>query len=94
MVYIGVNEEPDGVHAISIDFTDTGIGIPENKIGDWFKSFFQTDIGTARKYGGTGLGLSIAKQLAEAMDGSLELVESKPGKAIYIQTEPTTACLS
>lgn len=80
LVNIGVNEEPDGVHAISIDFTDTGIGIPENKIGDLFKSFSQTDIGTARKYGGTGLGLSIAKQLAEAMDGSLELVESKPGK--------------
>ena len=80
LVKIAIQEEPNGVHAISIDFTDTGIGIPENKIGELFKSFSQTDIGTARKYGGTGLGLSIAKQLAEAMDGSLELVESKPGK--------------
>ncbi|MBT5402248.1 MAG: PAS domain S-box protein [Crocinitomicaceae bacterium] len=77
LVEISVAKESKASQLIVIDFTDTGIGIAENKIGDLFKSFSQTDIGTARKYGGTGLGLSIARQLAEAMGGSLELLKSK-----------------
>ncbi|MBT6029012.1 MAG: PAS domain S-box protein [Crocinitomicaceae bacterium] len=77
LVEISVAKESKASQLIVIDFTDTGIGIAENKIVDLFKSFSQTDIGTARKYGGTGLGLSIARQLAEAMGGSLELLKSK-----------------
>jgi two-component system, sensor histidine kinase len=80
LIEIKVTKEFKSGHSIRIDFIDTGIGIAENKIDDLFKSFSQTDIGTARKYGGTGLGLSIAKQLAEAMKGSLVLVKSKMDK--------------
>ena len=76
-IEITVAKENKKSQRIVIDFTDTGIGIAENKITDLFKSFSQTDIGTARKYGGTGLGLSIARQLAEAMGGTLELLKSK-----------------
>ncbi|MBS1935110.1 MAG: PAS domain S-box protein, partial [Bacteroidetes bacterium] len=64
---------------ISIDVADTGIGIPQEKLGKIFESFTQADTSTTRKYGGTGLGLTISKSLTELMNGSLS-VESEPGK--------------
>lgn len=73
-----LNETKDKV---SIQFTvsDTGIGIPENKIANIFDNFQQATSGTARVYGGTGLGLAIVKQLVEAQGGSIK-VKSKPGE--------------
>ena len=56
---------------------DTGIGIPQDKMGRLFKSFSQIDSSTTRKYGGTGLGLVISKKLVEMMKGTI-WVESEP----------------
>ncbi|MBX3257718.1 MAG: response regulator [Chitinophagaceae bacterium] len=58
--------------------SDTGIGIPPNKIRQIFESFTQADIETTRKFGGTGLGLAISKRIIEQMGGNLQ-VESTVG---------------
>jgi signal transduction histidine kinase len=66
----------DGLHRIVV--SDTGIGIPPDKIDAVFESFRQADASTTRRFGGTGLGLSISRNLARAMGGELD-VESVPG---------------
>lgn len=58
--------------------SDSGIGIPTEKLTSIFESFCQVDTSTTRKYGGTGLGLSICKRLVELMDGDIS-VTSTPG---------------
>jgi PAS domain S-box-containing protein len=66
---------------VTIEFsvTDTGIGIPEDKLDLIFQSFRQVDGDIKRKFGGTGLGLTIVKQLVEAQGGTIA-VESALGK--------------
>jgi signal transduction histidine kinase/DNA-binding response OmpR family regulator len=59
--------------------TDTGIGIPKEKIRMIFERFAQASSDTTRKYGGTGLGLTIVQQLVELQGGKIE-VESTEGK--------------
>jgi GAF domain-containing protein len=59
--------------------TDTGIGIPPDKIGSLFTEFKQTDATIASEYGGTGLGLSISRKFVEMHGGRIR-VESEPGK--------------
>ncbi len=63
---------------IGFEVKDTGIGIPENKLGQIFDSFMQADTETSRKFGGTGLGLTISKQLVKLLDGEL-VASSKEG---------------
>ncbi|MFT7560156.1 MAG: two-component system sensor histidine kinase/response regulator [Flavobacteriales bacterium] len=60
-----------GVLRFSCKVSDTGIGIPKNKIQDLFNSFTQVDASTTRRFGGTGLGLAIAKNLCEIMNGNI-----------------------
>jgi PAS domain S-box-containing protein len=63
---------------LRVDVSDTGIGIPRDRLDRLFKSFSQVDAGTTRRFGGTGLGLVISKQLAELMGGRIG-VTSEPG---------------
>jgi signal transduction histidine kinase len=59
--------------------TDTGIGMPENRLETVFAEFRQADVTIAGEYGGTGLGLSITKRFVE-MHGGRIWVESEVGK--------------
>ena len=63
--------------------TDTGIGIPADKLEKIFESFNQGDHLKTRKFGGTGLGLSISKQIVE-LQGGVIWVESVDGRRVHI----------
>ena len=80
-----------GQMALTIEVTDTGIGIPPDRLDRLFKSFSQIDSSTTRHYGGTGLGLSIVRSLAELMGGEAG-VRSEPGKGstfwVRVKVEP------
>jgi signal transduction histidine kinase len=69
----------DGNSLWVMQVTDTGIGIASEDQVQIFEPFRQADENTSRRYGGVGLGLAIAKQLVQAMQGSIH-VESKPGQ--------------
>ena len=80
-VALHIGNDPQGTEAGSILFriTDTGVGIPEEKLKSVFDSFTQVDSSTTREYGGTGLGLTISGRLVEMMGGRI-WVESRAGE--------------
>jgi two-component system sensor histidine kinase/response regulator len=80
-VVITVKVEAEEAGSVRLHFTvsDSGIGIPPDKLETIFESFNQADSATSRKYGGTGLGLAISKRIVELMKGDI-WVESAPGK--------------
>jgi signal transduction histidine kinase/CheY-like chemotaxis protein len=76
---MGPTAAPDARSWLRVRFEDTGIGIPEDKIGTMFEKFMQVETGSTRAQQGTGLGLAICRNLTQLMEGSLT-VESAPGK--------------
>ncbi len=77
-----------------VDITDTGIGIPSEKIGSIFDPFTQADSSITRHFGGTGLGLSISRKFARLLGGDIR-VSSQPDKGsrfrVILATGDTTS---
>ena len=65
--------ERDGVWWGQVEVRDTGIGIPQEKIGQLFEAFTQLAPSATRKYGGTGLGLAISRRFCRMMGGDITL---------------------
>lgn len=79
----GENDTRDGRFPLLIEVTDSGIGIPPDRIGRLFKPFSQADSSTTRRFGGTGLGLAICKRLAALLGGDVFLKKSSPSGSIF-----------
>jgi signal transduction histidine kinase/CheY-like chemotaxis protein len=71
---------------LRLDVTDTGIGIPADKLKTIFDEFTQADGSNARRYGGTGLGLAIANKLVQMYHGRI-WVESEAGRGSAFHVE-------
>ena len=95
VIEAGVVEHGDEIR-LNCKVSDTGIGIPQEKMVGLFESFSQVDTSTTRTYGGSGLGLAISKRLVNLMDGEIS-VDSKSGKgscfAFTVALKPAQAVI-
>lgn len=75
---VTVSLKREGENLVILSVTDTGIGIPANRLQDIFEPFYQLDGSNTRQYSGTGLGLALVRQIVEAHGSMLE-VQSAEG---------------
>ncbi len=78
----------DGCLVIAV--SDTGIGIPQDKLATIFSAFSQADQSTTRRFGGTGLGLSIAQQIVAAMGGTVAVTSRVGAGSTFSARIPVT----
>ncbi len=83
-----VEVAPDENGMLRIAVRDTGIGIPQDKLGSVFGAFTQADQSTTRRFGGTGLGLAICKKLVDAMDGYFTVTSQMGQGSSFVLTFP------
>ncbi|HEX5377972.1 MAG TPA: ATP-binding protein, partial [Phenylobacterium sp.] len=68
---------------LEFEVSDTGPGIPADRLGHLFQKFVQADASTTRRYGGSGLGLSICRQLCELMGGGIEVRSAEGAGSVF-----------
>ena len=74
--------------ALKFSVSDTGIGIPVNKLAQVFERFVQADTSTTRRFGGSGLGLTITKRLVELMGGRIWVESEVDRGSVFSFTLP------
>ena len=85
-------EGDDGQDGVRIVVSDTGIGIPPDKLPLLFQKFTQVDSSTTRQFGGTGLGLAICKELAQLMGGTVWAESLQGAGSSFFVRLPLTRC--
>ena len=79
VVTVDTTQATNGPLMFHVAVTDTGIGIPADRMDRLFRSFSQVESTSTRTYGGSGLGLAISARLVEGMGGRIA-VDSEPGR--------------
>jgi signal transduction histidine kinase len=82
--------QPEMESMVMVSVTDTGIGIPANRINEIYEPFHQLDSSSTRRYGGTGLGLALVREIITA-HGSVIEVQSEDGKGTRFRFRLLTA---
>lgn len=85
---VGIQSKSQDDYLLEFKVTDTGIGIPQEKLKTIFESFKQAQKDTFNTYGGTGLGLSIVKELIEKQNGEISVVSAEGEGTTFTFTIP------
>lgn len=88
LIDVSGTEGTEGLFNLKIDISDSGIGIPKDKLEKIFQKFSQADESTTREFGGTGLGLSISRSLAEMMGGSVSATSEEGAGSTFTVSLP------
>jgi CheY-like chemotaxis protein len=87
---LDASAQPSGRRDVLIRVTDTGIGIPADKLPHIFDPFMQVDHTSEKAHGGLGIGLALAKRLIEMHGGTIEVLSEGVGKGSrFTVTLPT-----
>ena len=90
-ITLTVNRETnDGVDWLVLSVSDTGIGIPSDKLEYVFEEFSQADSSTTRNYGGTGLGLAISQRFCQMLGGDITVTSQIGTGSVFTISLPST----